>query len=68
MDILELPKVGYAIVRCKDGNIVGRFDCNNDERVLITAQKKCLLIRKLSFNDRVVSTDTLRELLKEMLD
>ncbi|MBW5836388.1 hypothetical protein [Yersinia enterocolitica] len=68
MDILELPKVGYAIVRCKDGNIIGRFDCNNDERVLITVQKKCLLIRKLSFNDRVVSTDTLRELVKEMLD
>ncbi|MFQ6284217.1 hypothetical protein ACLMPM_02230 [Yersinia enterocolitica] len=68
MDILELPKVGYAIVRCKDGNIIGRFDCNNDERVLITAQKKCLLIRKLSFNDRVVSSDTLRELVKEMLD
>ncbi|CNF12203.1 hypothetical protein ACVSUC_04215 [Yersinia enterocolitica] len=68
MDILELPKVGYAIIRCKDGNIVGGFNCNNGERVLITVQKKCLLIRKLSFNDRVVSTDTLRELVKEMLD
>ena len=68
MDILELPKVGYAIVYCKNGNVVGGFNCSYGERVLITVQKRCLLIRKLSSNERVVTNDTLRELVKQMID
>lgn len=68
MNSIEPKKMDYAIVRCDDGNIVGRFDCNNSDRVLITAKSGSLLIRKLSLNESVIARETLRELVKQMLD